>query len=163
MKRKLFKSLFAVAAIAAVGLGSYKAYGSYVARPDSGEDLLLAENLLALSDQPDDGTKVYVDGKPCGICVRAVVDNITHCNDKSLVGHDECEVYQYHYDVGQKKQKYERGDLVSVDKLNGRREWKPSHQKCDHCLSAYTNTGSMMPTGMTTEYLHTAVANCLDF
>ena len=50
MKRKLFKSLFAVAAIAAVGLGSYKAYGSYVTANMSEDDLLMMENVLALSE-----------------------------------------------------------------------------------------------------------------
>ena len=44
------KMAFAVVAFAAVGLGSYKAYGSYTAANMSEEDLLLAENVEALSD-----------------------------------------------------------------------------------------------------------------
>ena len=57
MKKNIFKSVFAVAAIAAVGLGSYKAYGSYVASNMSEADLLMAENIeaLALSDPGDEG------------------------------------------------------------------------------------------------------------
>ncbi len=41
---------FAVAAIATVGLGSYKAYDSYTAANMSENDLLLAKNVLALTD-----------------------------------------------------------------------------------------------------------------
>ncbi len=48
--KNLFKIAFAVVAFAAVGLGSYKAYGSFTAANMSEEDLLLAENVLALSD-----------------------------------------------------------------------------------------------------------------
>ena len=50
MKKNFIKATLAVAAIAAVGLGSYKAYGSYTAANMSANDLLLAENVLALSD-----------------------------------------------------------------------------------------------------------------
>lgn len=50
MKQKKIKAFFAVAAFAAVGLGSYKAYGSYTAANMSENDLLLAENALALTD-----------------------------------------------------------------------------------------------------------------
>ena len=50
MKKNFFKAFFAVAAIATVGLGSYKAYGSYVASNMSDDDLLLTEDVLALSD-----------------------------------------------------------------------------------------------------------------
>ena len=50
MKKNIFKSAFAVAAIAAVGLGSYNVYCSYTADNISANDLLLAENVLALSD-----------------------------------------------------------------------------------------------------------------
>ncbi len=59
MKKNFFKALFAVAAIVTVGLGSYKAYGSYIAANMSEEDLLLAENVLALSD----GTPKYIKVK----------------------------------------------------------------------------------------------------
>ena len=48
--KKFMKMTFAVVAIAVVGLGSYKAYGSYTAANMSEEDLLVAENILALSD-----------------------------------------------------------------------------------------------------------------
>lgn len=44
------KMTFAVVAIAVVGLGSYKAYGSYTAANMSEEDLLVAENVLAISE-----------------------------------------------------------------------------------------------------------------
>ena len=48
--KKIIKMAFAVVAFAAVGLGSYKAYGSYTAANMSEEDLLIAENVLALSE-----------------------------------------------------------------------------------------------------------------
>ncbi|MDE5998561.1 MAG: hypothetical protein K2H04_00555 [Bacteroidaceae bacterium] len=60
MKKKIFKAFFAVAAIATVGLGSYKAYGSYMATNMSENDLLLQENVLALSD--DNNAKSYCSG-----------------------------------------------------------------------------------------------------
>ena len=50
MKKKFFKATLAVAAIATVGLGSYKAYGSYTAANVAENDLLLAEDVLAVSD-----------------------------------------------------------------------------------------------------------------
>ncbi len=65
MKQKKIKAFFAVAAIAAVGLGSYKAYGSYTAANMSEEDLFLAENVSALS-QSDVNSHRYPkrDGNP---------------------------------------------------------------------------------------------------
>ena len=59
MKRKLFKSLFAVAAIAAVGLGSYKAYGSYVTANMSEDDLLWAENVEAITQSIESSANTY--------------------------------------------------------------------------------------------------------
>ena len=50
MKKNFFRAFFAVAAIATVGLGSYKAYGSYTAANVAENDLLLAEDVLAVSD-----------------------------------------------------------------------------------------------------------------
>ena len=50
MKKKFFKAALAIAAIATVGLGSYKAYDSYTAANMSENDLLLTEDVLALSD-----------------------------------------------------------------------------------------------------------------
>ena len=50
MKKKFFKATLAVAAIATVGLGSYEAYGSYTAANTADNDLLIAENVLALAD-----------------------------------------------------------------------------------------------------------------
>lgn len=48
--KNIFKISFAVITVAIVGLGSYKAYGSYTAANMSEEDLLIAENVLALSE-----------------------------------------------------------------------------------------------------------------
>ena len=56
MKQRKNKAFFVVAAIATVGLGSYKAYGSYTAANMTEEDLLLTENALALSDNVPNGT-----------------------------------------------------------------------------------------------------------
>ena len=57
--KKFMKMAFAVVAFAAVGLSSYKAYGSYTAANMSEEDLLIAENVLALSDYTGQGCKHY--------------------------------------------------------------------------------------------------------
>ena len=50
MKKKFFKSFVAFAAVAVVGLGSYKAHEAYMASNMSEEDLFFAENVLALSE-----------------------------------------------------------------------------------------------------------------
>ena len=71
--KKFMKMAFAVVALVAVGLGSYKAYGSYTAANMSEEDLLMAENVLALSDPG--GNK----------------DNYTQVKDQSVT----CYVYGY--------------------------------------------------------------------
>ena len=47
MKKIFFKAFFAVAVVATVGLGSYKAYDSHVAA--NMDDLLMAENIEAQS------------------------------------------------------------------------------------------------------------------
>lgn len=51
------KAIFAVAVITAVGSGSYKAINSYTASNMTNEDLLFAENVMALSDNTP--TKKY--------------------------------------------------------------------------------------------------------
>lgn len=50
MKKKFFKATLAVAAIATVGLGSYKAYGSYMVSNMNDDNLLFSENVLALAE-----------------------------------------------------------------------------------------------------------------
>lgn len=50
MKKNFFKAFIAVAAIAAVGLGSYKVYGTYMAANLPDNKLLMAENIEALAD-----------------------------------------------------------------------------------------------------------------
>lgn len=50
MKKNFFRAFFAVAAIATVGLGSYKAYGSYMASNMNDDNLLFSENVLALAE-----------------------------------------------------------------------------------------------------------------
>lgn len=64
--KNLLKISFAVVAFAAVGLGSYKAYGSYTAANMSEEDLLLAENVLALSDDNSGSNSQYPYNTVCG-------------------------------------------------------------------------------------------------
>lgn len=59
MKKKFFKATFAVAAIASVGLGSYKAYGSYTAANISDDDLLMAENIEAISQMIENSSTTY--------------------------------------------------------------------------------------------------------
>lgn len=63
MKKNFFKATLAVAAIATVGLGSYKAYGSYTAANTADNDLLIAENVLALADERPGWWKGL--GDPC--------------------------------------------------------------------------------------------------
>ena len=53
--KNLIKMAFAVVAFAAVGLCSYKAYGSYTAANMSEEDLLIAENIEALAQKAGEG------------------------------------------------------------------------------------------------------------
>lgn len=50
MKKKFFKATLAVAAIATVGIGSYKAYGSYMVSNMNDDNLLFSENVLALAE-----------------------------------------------------------------------------------------------------------------
>ena len=66
MKKKFVKATLAVAAIAAVGLSSYKAYGSYVAANASEEESLLSENIEALSQTPEYGITCSAGNK--GTC-----------------------------------------------------------------------------------------------
>lgn len=49
MRRKFFKSFFAVTIVAAVGVSSYKAYESYTVANMNESDMLIAENASALS------------------------------------------------------------------------------------------------------------------
>ena len=76
MKKKFLKATLVVAAIAAVGLGSYKAYGSYIAANMSDEELLTAENIEALAgmengkngkkdDKDTDNNKYYLHHFDC--------------------------------------------------------------------------------------------------
>ena len=59
MKKKFCKSFAAFAAVAVVGLGSYKAYSSYLAANMSEEDLLLAENIEALGQLIESSENEY--------------------------------------------------------------------------------------------------------
>lgn len=54
--KKIMKMAFAVVAFAAVGLGSYRAYGSYTAANMSEEDLLMQENIEAMAIDGYEGT-----------------------------------------------------------------------------------------------------------
>ncbi len=82
--KNLFKIAFAVVAFAAVGLGSYKAYGSYTAANMSEEDLLIAENVLALSE---DIKVTYVKVK----------DKSGNCYKKTVLGTERKEENEIHY------------------------------------------------------------------
>lgn len=59
MRKKFCKSFPAFAAVAVVGLGSYKAYSSYLAANMSEEDLLLAENIEALGQLIESSENEY--------------------------------------------------------------------------------------------------------
>lgn len=49
MKKKFFKATLAVAAIATVGLGSYKAYGSYMVSNMNDDNLLFFRKCFSIS------------------------------------------------------------------------------------------------------------------
>lgn len=80
MKKKI-KTALVMAVVAVVGFSSYKAYGSYVAGNVSEEDLLLAENVEALSAGENGKGKYtgfakdYTSGK--GLYITSVVGNAT--------------------------------------------------------------------------------------
>ena len=79
MKKKI-KTALLMAVVAAVGFCSYKAYGSYVAGNVSEEELLLAENVEALSAGEGKGkytgfAKDYTSGQ--GLYITSVVGNAT--------------------------------------------------------------------------------------
>ena len=69
MKKKFLKSFVAFAAVAVAGLGSYKAYGSYTDADMTEDDVLLSENVLALSLSENlSGQKVRVRAEDLGYC-----------------------------------------------------------------------------------------------
>lgn len=82
--KKIMKMAFAVVAFAAVGLGSYKAYSSYTAVNMSEENLLFAENVLALSDGGTSGIECFCTQKGIGDNVCVANANGRNC------GHGEC-------------------------------------------------------------------------
>lgn len=63
MKKNFIKATLIATAITVVGLGSYKAYGSYKAANMPTNDLL-AENILALSDDANNTRYPHLQGKP---------------------------------------------------------------------------------------------------
>ena len=80
MKKNFFKAFFAVAAIATVGLGSYKAYGSYVASNMSDDDLLLTEDVLALSDPNPTPKYADYDGSLDNCTIQKTVCSSCGCS-----------------------------------------------------------------------------------
>lgn len=77
MKKKFFKATFAVAAITTAGLGMFKAYGTYMFANMTDEELLMAENVLALSSGESSGSSdssssdsgdYYIGTKKATIC-----------------------------------------------------------------------------------------------
>lgn len=70
MKKIYFKAFFAVVAIATIGLGSYKTYGSYMASNKNDDNLLLTENVLALAEG---GFDCMITKEPCFITASTEV------------------------------------------------------------------------------------------
>lgn len=70
MKKKFFKSFVAFVAVAVVGLGSYKTYGSYMASNKNDDNLLLTENVLALAEG---GFDCMIIKEPCSITASTEV------------------------------------------------------------------------------------------
>ena len=92
--KKIIKMAFAVVAIAAVGLGSFKAYSSYTAANMSEEDLLMAENVLALSDPtPSNGCDQKAWNGTCpdrggaGNYICSTTNGSSHCTIHCGVAH----------------------------------------------------------------------------
>ena len=88
MKKKFCKSFVAFAAVAVVGFGSYKAYGSYLAANMSEEDLLLAENVEALSETQETGYGeicVRISGGPCYVRTFGPKEYIPNTEGKWLM------------------------------------------------------------------------------
>ena len=134
---KIFKATLAVAAIAAVGMGSYKAYGSYEANSMSVEDLLLAENVEALSQGGDSESaddEIHVRGKQIGVCyARKAKGSSYSCTDKDCPKWCKCTDYTYTgtaqkkvYEYGGHIKRYLKGNCV---------EWKDGMDKCTHSTS----------------------------
>lgn len=107
MKKKFFKAFFAVAAIATIGLGSYKAYGTYMAANMTEEDLLMAENIEAISQSVESSSNTYrkkVNVLPCFEpveeyvkCMSAEKDHLDlyHFYYKQNGEHYTCKTYTY--------------------------------------------------------------------
>ena len=125
MKKKFIKATLAVAAIAAVGLSSYKAYGSYTAANMSEEELLWAENVLALSHPENlSGQKVRVRAEYLGYCWTNY-SQIAQCG--SCAG---CNVYIEDWEKGAKQ--YRCFDMP-VERYRKETTWtasKPTDEDC---------------------------------
>lgn len=79
--KNIFKATLAVAAIAAVGMGAYKTYSSYVAANMSEEDLLLAENIEAMAAGDNlSGQPVRVQAEKLGYCWKHFTNYDAQCS-----------------------------------------------------------------------------------
>ncbi len=128
--KKFMKMAFAVVAFAAVGLGSYRAYGSYTAANMSEEDLLITENVLALSEGNSDGSNmVHVRTYVTGYCWVPSTSSGKCDNSK----HDSsCKVTKYTYPSTPKTLWH--GEYISrrdISEFNyGYEEWQEGDDKC---------------------------------
>ena len=87
MKKKSFKAFIAGAAIAAVGLSSYKVYGTYMAANLPDDKLLMAENIEALAYGDEIKVNVRYRQEATNDITIAKYDNDGYYIGDSIVGY----------------------------------------------------------------------------
>ena len=92
--KKVIKTVLAVVTIAAVGMGSYKAYGSYVAEDAPKEDALLLESVEAISQTIESEANSYLVKTHIGKCYKR--NSILYDCPGGNEGHDD--IYHISYD-----------------------------------------------------------------
>ena len=137
MRKTILKSTLIVAAIVTAGIESYKIYESYKNADMPEDNLLLAENSLALSDQP--GTNPSTDKTSDGGWVDSPIE-VTYCAKCHMeLGHGTC-VFGFGCSYTEKRQ--EPAHYYNCTQGNRLTDWEcraimnayPHHRKssCSH-------------------------------
>ena len=144
--KSVFKATLAVVAVAATGMGTYKGYGAHIADNTSTEDLLLAENIVALASG-DDGSSddyVWIRGKQIGTCYARRKKGEQY--DCSNANHPKtCKVTAYTYTGTAKKKIYEKGGYIKKYLQGNVPTWNESMGKCNHLDSRLMYEPSTAP------------------
>lgn len=123
---KKIKAAMLVAAVATVGLGGYKTYNAYQVNNMSDADLLVVENLSALSDPGTSSSSrlVKVADDPEGYCWKPVVKTKQHSHSYQKDGktyYEDCKITTtsyvqtdrprpyYYITIGQKVEDFFKG------------------------------------------------------